>query len=206
MKYSQNKTVLLWSNNKIVIKTVNSIIKSLKLNFYKAVVKEDLIGVPYFFAIIDATFLDSNFFTSNKEFFTPEDPKMFGIILLNTNKSNKVKIPRELKKIVSTEEALEKDSLKTKILSKLHSVQKNNKNNRHSHDKKIFRLVFMLRELMNNRVLRMEKLCDEFSVSEKTIRRDFDLLISMGENIVYDKKKKGYYSDYSLNELTRLYE
>jgi hypothetical protein len=206
MKYSQNNTVLLWSNDKVVIKTVSSIVNSLNLDLYKAIVKEDLIGVPYFFAIIDVANLDLNFFIDNKDFFIPEDLKMFGIILLNTNKSNKIKIPRGLKKIITTEEVLERDSLKTTILNKLHSAQKNNKNNRHDHDRKIFRLVFMLRELMNNRVLRIEKLCDEFSVSEKTIRRDFDLLNSLGENIVYDKKKRGYCSEYSLHELTQQYE
>ncbi len=206
MKYSKNKTVLLWSNDKVVIKTVGSIVKSLNLALYKAIVKEDLIGVPYFFAVIDAANLDLNFFISNKDFFTPEEPKMFGIILLNTNKLNKVKIPRGLGKIITNEEVLEKDSLKTTILNKLHSAQKNNKNNRHVHDKKIFRLAFMLRELMNNRVLRIDKLCDEFSVSEKTIRRDFELLNIVGESIVYDKKKKGYCSEYSLHELTRNYD
>jgi hypothetical protein len=48
MKYSKNKTVLLWSNDKAVIKIVGSIVKSLNLALYKAIVKEDLIGVPFF--------------------------------------------------------------------------------------------------------------------------------------------------------------
>lgn len=206
MGYNKNNTVLLWSNDKSVHKTVHSIVKSLNLSLYEAIKKEDLIGVPYFFAIVDAANVDSNFFVSYKDFFTSEDAKMFGIILLNANNAVKIKIPIGLKKIISIEETIIKESLKSIMLSKLYSAQKNKKKNRHSHDKKIFRLVFMLRELMNNRVLNIEKLCSEFSVSEKTIRRDFGLLNSMGENIVYNKKKKGYHSEYSLNEITRQYE
>jgi predicted DNA-binding transcriptional regulator YafY len=46
--------------------------------------------------------------------------------------------------------------------------------------------------MQNGTILRIYNLCSEFNVNEKTIKRDIELLRSMGEEIVYDRGRRGY--------------
>jgi predicted DNA-binding transcriptional regulator YafY len=49
----------------------------------------------------------------------------------------------------------------------------------------------------------LNDLCQEFTVSEKTIKRDIQLLKTYGEDIRYDHKKNGYYLLLSMNGISR---
>jgi len=190
MKYSYETTIATWIDDKQLLILTKKIAKELKLNICEIEQETDIYGVPYFFGIIDGKKLTTSILKNLKEMIVTENSKEFGILL--TSKAD-CKIPGAIKKFfIKQQEVISLEWLKTTILNKRYAI-KRHKENKRSYDKTLFRTVFILRKLMMPRtILYMEDLCSEFNVSEKTIKRDINLLRSMGEEIVYDKNRNGY--------------
>ena len=199
MKYAYENTILLFLKEKTQCQIVKKVAGGLKLNIYDANFVADIAAVPYFFAIIDATFLQQDFFSGfQKEMLKLENPKEFGIVLVG---KHSFKIPSVLNKYITSIDIITEDWLRGMLLQK-HKRAKSKKKAKGFQQKQIHRVVYILRELMNDNYLRLDELCDYFEVTEKTIRRDFEILNQLGESIVYDKRKKVYRNEYSLNGLT----
>lgn len=196
MKYSHDNTILIWSDDDSVKFLFKKIAKSLRLNLYDIEIETDIYAVPYFFAFIDAKKLRKETFTILKEVLIYENPKEFIIVLYNNLNT---KIPSSIKKYFKTIEGEITDTkLRTLILNK-HTAIKRHQQNKKSYDKIIFRTIYIIKKLMQkNTVLKIEDLCVEFNVSEKTIKRDIELLRSMGEDIEYSKLERGYYLKHSI--------
>jgi hypothetical protein len=190
MEYYWKTTILSWTDNKNVLSSLKNISKELYLKLYKAEVEQDLYGVPYFFVVVDGDKLNKAILMNLKEIIFNQNYKELGILVIG-NKS--LKIPVAIKKFfIQTEEGVTREFLKATILNKKFSINRRT-NNKRSYDKTVFRIVYVLKKLMRpTEILRVEELCAEFNVSEKTIKRDIALLRSMGEEIIYDKNRKGY--------------
>jgi hypothetical protein len=200
MNYSYENTVLVWIDDTSILDMVKKVCSSLKLNIYELEVMTDLIGMPYFFAVIDGSKLTKDILDDIEEFIKCENAKEFAILLTKDTDS---KIPASIKKyFIPPIDVIVYDWIKTKIFNKHFALLRHKKNER-SYDKTIFRVVYIIRNLMKNEnVLYMDDLCREFNVTERTIRRDIALLESMGEDICYDRSKKGYYLKFSMLEIT----
>lgn len=190
MKYYWKTTILSWTKDKKVLSSLESIAKELNLNLYEAEVEQDLYGVPYFFVVVDGDKMSKDILMNLKEIISDENHKELAILVIG---ETDLKIPAAIKKfIIQTEEGVSSDFLKSTILNKRYSINRRTKNDR-SYDKKVFRIIYVFKKLMRPKELvRVEDLCREFNVSEKTIKRDIALLRSMGEEIVFDKNRKGY--------------
>lgn len=190
MKYSHDNTILIWSDDDNVKLLFKKLAKSFRLNLYHVAIESDIYAVPYFFALIDSKKLRKETFAILKEVLIYENPKEF-IILIHNNLN--IRIPGSIKKYFKIIEGeITEATLRTLILNKQNAI-KRHKQNKRSYDKLIFRTIYILRKLtQKNSILKVEDLCVEFNVSEKTIKRDIELLRSMGDEIVYDKVNKGY--------------
>jgi len=190
MEYYWQTTILSWTNDEKVLSSLQNITKELNLNLYKAEVEQDLYGVPYFFVVVDGDKISKVILMNLKEIISNENYKELGILVIG---DVSLKIPAAIKKIfIQTQEGVTRDFLKATILNKKFSINRRTKNKR-SYDKTVFRIIYVLKKLMRPKELvKVEELCREFNVSEKTIKRDIALLRSMGEEIVFDKNRKGY--------------
>lgn len=107
------------------------------------------------------------------------------------------KIPKAVEKfVIKTPETIDEGYLKLKILNKRAAATRHNKQHR-DYDRKIFRLLKIMKVLKSEGVLYVEDMCNEFNVSPKTVRRDVELWNALGEIIEYDRNKKGYVLAYS---------
>lgn len=195
MRYGYEDTVLVWVDDPNILEMVKKICSSLKLKIYELNTITDLVAVPYFFAVIDGSKLTKDILKAIEEFLIPENPKEFGILLTKNTDS---KIPASIKKyFIPPIDVIVYDWIRSKLFNKRFAIIRHI-NNKRSYDRTIFRVVYIIKKLMKKgTVLYMDELCQEFNVTERTIRRDFALLESMGESIVYDRVKKGYYLDFS---------
>lgn len=201
---SKENTILIFHQDKDLIDATIKIARELKLTLYLADKFEDLIAVPYFFALVNPLLLVEADLKNLEYFYSNENVKE--ISFLFTVKPD-FKIPQKIKKlIINTPDYVDYNYLKIKILS-LKSTIKRHKNGAGSYDKKLSRLFYIIRKSeCKNSVLFLNELCNEFNVSEKTIKRDIALINSIGDEIVFDKLKKGYVMKFSLRnfELTEL--
>jgi hypothetical protein len=198
--YSKENTVLLYLKDKIQSQVVKNVTSALKLKTYLVSQETDIAAVPYFFAIIESSYLHQNFFSGDyKECIQLEDPKLFGMVLVG---KHRIKIPAALKRHVITTDLLTEDWLKGVMLQKL-KYASSKKRQSGLQQKQIHRIAYILREIMNDNYLFINQLCEYFDVSEKTIRRDFNVLNQIGENIAYDARKKAYRNEFSLNEWSK---
>lgn len=201
--YAHENTVLVYLNDNMQSQVVKKVTSALKLDLYPANQETDIAAVPYFFAIIESSYLHQNFLSGNyKECIQSEDPKQFGMVLVG---KHRIKIPAALKRHIITKDVLTEDWLKGVMLQKLKYASGKKRQSGFQH-KQIHRVAYILRELMQNNYLYLEQLCEYFDVSEKTIRRDFNILNQIGEHIVYNARKKAYRSEFSLNDLSKINE
>ena len=61
-----------------------------------------------------------------------------------------------------------------------------------AYDRKLFRLIYVLREFHSKKKVNTRELANEFNVSIRTVQRDLGLLQSLGECIDYDCASSAY--------------
>ena len=199
MKFKHDNTIITWIEDNQLAGLVKQTAKELNLNVFKAREETDIYAVPYFFLLIDGNNINNKILKILTEIIASENPKEFAVLL--TTKPD-CKIPGAIKKyFLKPQEVITPAWLKTTLLNKKHAISRH-KSNKRAYDKTIYRTVYILRKLMRkNAVIFMDELCSEFSVSEKTIKRDIYLLNNMGEDIIYDRDKKGYVLKFSASEI-----
>jgi len=189
--------VIIFTDDKEVISIAKKVIKELKLNLFIANRTTDLYAFGFFFGIVDPEKLDTDYFENFKEIHDTENPKEFAIIL---TKVPSKKIPKSIKRyfIHPIEEGIDYQQLKLAILNKRRAIIRH-QNSSKSYDKELKRLFAILHMLQpEGSFVKLDDLCREFNVSPKTIYRDINLINEFGEDIQYDKGRKGYSLGYSL--------
>lgn len=196
MPYSYENTIVIFSRDKALIEMSQKVSAAMKINAAIAKHYPDIYAIPSFFIIIDGKYVNNDFLTAMEDMLGFEDPKEFGIVINGKAAS----LPgRSLSKFITNQPIqITASWLKTTILNK-HLAIVRHKNNKRAYDRTIFRVVFILRKFLRNKeaVLKLNDLCNEFNVADKTIKRDIALLRAMGEDIIYDKKRKGFVLGFS---------
>ena len=184
---SIENTVLTYA---IVPPTMASLMKvcgKLDVRVFDSHCLTDLIAVPNFLAICDFSAVD------------PAPLRIMYGFLLEVGDSSllfatqpAVPPPVKLKKhIIRPVEQLDDESLRFLIMRRKSAVNRHIKTAR-SYDKKLARLFYILRTVREHGFVYSRDFCNEFNVSQRTIVRDIELLITMGEPVEYDNRRKGY--------------
>ena len=196
-----DEQVIILSDNKALVRNVKKICSELKVDFIEAESTSDLYALPFFFAIVDPEKIEKEFFESFEEIFELEDPKKITVFLTR----DVSKIRRKIKKffVVNAKEEIDMSDLKTLLQNKKITCQKH-KTDSKSYDKRLFRMFFILRKLLpKNSYIKIPDLCKEFNVSQRTIRRDIELMRMAGEDIEYNKSKNGYVLNGSISGISQ---
>jgi len=199
MNILDTTNVMVWLDDKVTLDMVQKVCDSLKLTIWELNIPEDLLGIPYFFAVIDGKNLTSEILQNLEETVKYENAKEFAILLTQVPD---VKIPASIRKyFIFPLEVITHEWLKTNMLNKRFAMMRH-VNNHRSYDKKLFRLIYILKNLWKKgSILYINDLCQHFNVSEKTVKRDIDLLRSIGEDIEYDRVRNGYYLAFSIMDI-----
>ncbi len=193
VSFSSDNAIVAYHLDKVMTDILSSIANKLKVTISWADCVTDLIAFPAFMNIVNPLKLTEKEMDEVFQWFSfleeTGDPK--GLCILFTSVPT-FKIPAKVKKyIIKTPEIIDGDYLKLKILNKRTSAARH-KNQHRSYDRKIFRILSILKVLKTQKVMHIEDMCNDFNVCPKTIKRDIDLLNALGEIIEYDKVKKGY--------------
>lgn len=198
VNFSSDSTIVAYQLETAITDMLRSIANELKVTICWADCVTDLIAVPAFMNIINPLDMTENETDEMFQLFTfleeAGDPKSLCILFTS---DPPFKILKGVEKfIIKTPAIIDEGYLKLKILNKRAAAARHNKQNR-DYDRKIFRLLKILKVLKSDGVLYIADMCNEFNVSPKTVRRDIELWNALGEIIEYDRNKKGFVLVYS---------
>lgn len=198
VNFSSDSTIVAYRLERAITDMLRSTASKLNVTICWADCVTDLIAVPAFVNIINPLDMTENETDEMFQLFTfleeTGDPKSLCILFAP---EPPFKIPKGVEKfVIKTPGAIDEGYLKLKILNKRAAASRHNKQHR-DYDRKIFRLLKIMKVLNSERILYVEDMCNEFNVSPKTVRRDIELWNALGEIIEYDRNKKGYVLAYS---------
>ncbi|MFC1526530.1 HTH domain-containing protein [Candidatus Latescibacterota bacterium] len=184
-------TVLTYAVPPSVYRTLTKVCGDLRVKVYDAENLTDLVAVPSCLMVINLAKVDPAVVEETYSQLLEVAGK--DIALLFTNPPP-VQPPEPLRRhIVKSPEELDAQTLRFIIIRRMGVVKRHVKLAR-SYDRKLYRLLFILRAFQDKGFVYSRDLCMEFNVSQRTIARDIELLITMGEQIEYDPRRKGYFS------------
>lgn len=187
--FSCSDTVVVFGLGKRMEKTVTKACENLKVKVFYADCVPDLIAVPSFLIIADPGGIKKSEMEDYYDFISQADDKDYQVLFTRQPKLN---VPHKIKKcFVKTPERFDYDYFKFTIL-KRKAAYNRRLTNRRKYDKKIFRLMYIIRALRSQKIVFKAELCNEFSVTPRTIERDIEMLESLGDCIEYDSVNKGY--------------
>lgn len=196
--YSKIDTILIFSKNNKLIKTVEEIGNKLEIQVHPTITYTDIIAVPCFLIILDTDLiltLKKDEIESISEALSFENADE--LILIFT-KPHKLISSSFNKKQVKIPEFMDKQFLEPTILNQYKRYKRADKK-RKDYEKIISRRMFLLLEGMKGNFIRIKDWTREFNVSERTIYRDIEFLRGMGQLFEYDKLRNAYklvYSEY----------
>lgn len=197
VNFSSDNTIVAYRLETAITDMLRSMANKLKITICWADCVTDLIAVPAFMNIVNPLGLTEETVEIFQWFsFLEEtgDPSSLCVFFTSVPP---FKIPPKVEKyVLRTPEFIDDNYLKLKILNKRASATRHN-NQHKSYDRKIFRLLKIMKVLKSQDIMYVEDMCNEFNVSQKTIHRDIELWNALGEVIEYDRNKKGYVLAYS---------
>jgi len=198
VSFSADTPIVAFGTDSVMNDTLKAIAAELKVDIRFSKTTTDLIAFPAFMNIINPLDLTENETDEIFQLFSfleeTGDPKSLCILFTSIPP---FKIPKGVEKfIIKTPGMIDEGYLKLKILNKRAAATRHNKQHR-DYDRKIFRLLKIMKVLKSEGTMYVEDMCNEFNVSPKTVRRDIDLWNALGEIIEYDRNKKGYVLAYS---------
>jgi len=189
--YCVQNTVLTYAVSPLTAKVVETVCVKLGVPIYGADDLTDLIAVPNFLMVCNLSGVEPAQLEDTYDSLIEVEGKE--IALLFTEPPS-VQPPERLKKhIVKTPAELDEETLRFLIIRRMSAVRRHVKALR-SYDRKLFRLFFILRTIREKGFVYSRDFCAELGVTQRTITRDLELLMAMGEPIEYDAHRKGYSS------------
>jgi hypothetical protein len=150
----------------------------------------DILAIPYFLLVCDFSKLGKEALRTqygNMAEVNLEDPN-FRWILLG---KHALKPPRPLLKRAISLDPFDEQNLKVILLRQRASIRRQ-KQKAKEYDKKLLRLLWSLKLLRTQGLVKKKDLCDRFKVKPRTIERDIGMLQAIGEMIDYDRDAKAY--------------
>lgn len=183
--------------SKEVQKVVEDACSSINANFCHTDLLSDLLAMPCFVYVCDFSKTPPDELKQHYACILEmeEEPNLMPYLLVA---EPSVQPPKEVEKyFIPVPEILDAQSLRLLFL-KYKALRKRRVGQIRSYDSKLFRLFYILNYLRTNKTLKAKELCLELNVSERTITRDINMLMSMGEGIEYNSSKKWYEHKYSI--------
>jgi hypothetical protein len=185
--YSVDNTVLTYCVPPSTMATLKTVCDRTGIRIWDATSLTDVIAVPNFLIVADFTTVDQDALGMVYDFMM-----QVGDADILLSPSPTVTPPAALKKhLVRPPDTLDAESLRF-LLMRTKSAASRQVREARRYDKKLARLFFILREIRKTGFVQSKDFCEEFNVSSRTIVRDIELLITMGEPLEYDVRKKGY--------------
>lgn len=198
-----DRTILIWTTKEDLKERVHRVVDNLGLRVLEAECDADIIGIPCFYAIIDAAKLN----TPLTEYLNKMAKVMADyeqtFLIVGTNRH---RIPNPLKNFVIKLEEEPDSSFLEKSIRKAHencpAVMRQTMNNAFAYaqfdqtKKRIFRVWYLHKELTKKGgYVNTKVFANIFNVSEKTILRDIKILKDFNCEIYYDgwAQNKGFY-------------
>ncbi len=171
-----------------VYRELRKVCNELDISILEVDASPDVVALPYFIFFIDPNLITKEELGLLEYMCDFQDYKEIAQLFI---KPPKFKLSPKMRKFtLKTPDLLDYDTLKLIIL-KRRSVLQRRGNNKGSYDKKIYRMMHILLNLMSKKKnINTQDLCVEFGVSEKTILRDIDMLRILGNDIEFDKANK----------------
>lgn len=181
--------VMVYGLSQSALDVVSKACAACKVEVYETDCLTDMIAVPSLLIVADLTgVVAEDVERLLGVWLSLDDPTMRVVLLGDVS----IEIPPGLRrKIRIAPEPLSLDVIKFLILRQREALK------RHLHmvsrfDRRIFRLMHILRELNVRREVSSHALAAKFNVSQRTVQRDIELLQSLGECIDYDDTRKRF--------------
>lgn len=196
--YSNTDTIILWSENKELVKYVNDVAKQLNVQIFVPVVMSDFVAIPCFIRIIDSKRINEILSYSGEgtfmdEYFYYNDCKIL------VSGEIRIKVPWPLSKNVETlSEILSKKLLLPIIKSNLEMAIREVAFRKKQFKQRVFRVLTLYHLIEWDGYIDKEMLAFRYDTSVRTIGRDLNFLKKINPNISFDitsnnpndKKKK----------------
>ena len=191
--YGWNDTVVAFRLTTETLEMLRHAARELKVKVFIAESLTDLIAVPAFMVVVDPGDLSIE---EREEFETWIEftignisPREYGVLFARIPS---FQTPTAFSKFVlRTPDYLDADYFKLKLLNKRMS-SRGHQRNIAGLERRIFRLLRILKVLRVEGVLYPEDLINEFQMCRKTLQRDIAILQAMYELIEWDPVRRGY--------------
>lgn len=187
--YALEDTVIAFDLSLSLLEMLRTICQSLDVQIFETNCLTDLVAVPSFVGICDFTRAEPSDLLEHYGYFLEVADRDFMLLLTHPPP---VPPPAGLhRNMIRTPPKFHEKFLESLIIRRRNAVQRRMKAMRH-YDRKLARLFYILRTIERQEFVSSRVLCNRFNVSPRTVARDMDLLMSMGEPIAYDPRRKGY--------------
>jgi hypothetical protein len=160
----------------------------LKTRLYETGCSADLIAIPSMLSVVDPSAMEPRALAEVLDWLTDIEDPQYRILFAEAVPG----LPRRLSRnIIAAPSCWSRDHFKF-LLLKLRAAVRRREHECRAHDRKPFRLIYVLRELYSKKKVNTRELANEFSVSIRTVQRDLGLLQSLGECIDYDCASNTY--------------
>lgn len=160
----------------------------LKILLYETDCSTDLIAIPSMLSVLDPSAMEPRALTEVMDWATDlEDPQYR---ILSTEAVTG--LPEGLSKNAIAAPSCWSQDYPKFLLLKLRAAVRRREHECRAYDRKLSRLVYVLREFDSKKKVNTRELANEFNVSIRTVQRDLELLQSLGECIDHDCASNTY--------------
>lgn len=178
--YSNTNTIIVWSDDKEILKYTNEIAKALGIQICEPDHVVDVLAIPCFIKIIDAKYLKEliDYLENDKnginEYFTYFEDK---IILYGKTKN---KIPQILEDIIEEAPAIISKKYLLKIIESTYELAKKAEILRKTQFRnRAFRAIYIYNIIETESYLNIDKIASRLDLDNKTIDRDINTLLAI---------------------------
>ena len=160
----------------------------LKILLYETDCSTDLIAIPSMLSVVDPSAMEPRDLADVLDWVTDLEDPQYRILFTEavTGLSNRLS-----RNVIAAPSCWSHDHFKF-LLLKLRAASRRRAHECRTYDRKLFRLVYVLREFHSKKKVNTRELANEFNVSIRTVQRDLELLQSLGECIDYDCASNTY--------------
>ena len=189
MRYTWTDTIVTFGLDKQETSLVRDVCDTLNVSCFRGTTLTDLIAVPCFLVIMNPSEVSKENLEELYAWVEEMGDKDYVVFF---SRLPTPPPPRKLERHFTVTDSLpDKQTIKLTILQRRSAVSRRKKELR-KYDRRIFRLMFILRELRKTKIVCTKGLAREFNVTSRTVQRDIELLQSLGELVEYDTEKQGY--------------
>jgi hypothetical protein len=170
-QYFKEKTILVYSENRELIDLLKSHDKEDNVTYFRIKKIEDFIAIPSFMVIVDSSLLNEKVLDILSQVVTFEQINEYSIVLLGPSN---LKIPNPVKKYITM---INENLLGLKnFINRKEGYIKPKFTKQNQTIEKYRRIINLYVKSSSDHQLDIDQYCNEYNVTERTLRRDIKLL------------------------------